>query len=81
MDQNKKYEKEIEQSSQELNDLLYQKTRQAINNGKPLPYAQYLKYRSFYWLNSVAEDKDLTMAQDIIHCRKNGLPAPSHPYP
>lgn len=76
-----KYAKEIDQASQELNDELYQKVRNSINNGKPIPYEQYIKLRALQWLNSIATEKDIELANKVIYARVNNLPPPSITYP
>lgn len=77
---NNKYEKEIERSSQELTDTLYQKVRQSINKGKPLPYEQYIRARSLQWLYSIASDKDIQYVHRVLKARQEKLPPPSLPY-
>lgn len=70
---NERYKEEISNEVEKLNEDLYQKTRNAINNGQRLPYREYLRRRSIHWLENVATDEEIDDAKTAISNRVTGL--------
>lgn len=55
-----------ENSYQNEIDDEYLKMRNKINQGKNLPYREYVKQRSLIWLEEIADTTEIAQAQEIL---------------
>jgi len=64
---NETYQDEIEKEVKRMSDELYSKTREAITpNKQRLPYREYVRERSLFWIAQLADDSDLVLAKEAI---------------